>query len=379
MGEYTSAGVIVELNPLHNGHAEHLRETRRITGRAHIIAVMSGNFVQRGEPALVDKWLRTDMALRAGADVVIELPLPYVLGGADYFARGAVKLLHSTGMVDCLCFGSESGDIDAIKRGAAILAAEPPIYKEAMRAALDAGKSFAAARGAGLAAAYQEADPAFFSRPNNGLGMEYCKAISLLGHPMEVFTSHRKGGGPSATAVRRAVRDNTLPAMAQHLPDYVYEAVQTAHARGNTVFLDDFSDIFRHIVTRGDVPPLEEGLHHRFKKFAHTHRTLTQLLAAAKTKRYTLTRLQRAAMRLILGITPPAHDPTYIRVLGFRQESAHLIGEMTRRSVLPVLVHLGHIKNPPPLLAKEWEAGEIYRLMQQTETTAERRRPMLKR
>lgn len=409
MSKISTAGIIIELNPLHNGHCEHIRETRRITGRTHIVAIMSGNFVQRGEPALIDKWARTEMALRAGVDVVIELPLPYVLGGADYFARGAVRLLYDTGVVDCLCFGSESGDVEALKRGARILATEPPLYKKVLRTALDAGRSFAAARGAGLTAVLSaevhtpECKNSIMScysmedliiLPNNGLGMEYIKALEQLGHPMEIFTTHRKPGGVSATVIRKSVaalREHAAEFEAgeteikKAMPDFAYNMLREIYHAGNTVFLDDFSDIFRYELCRGDTPPLEEGLHHRFLRYIYAHRTLSNLLSVVKTKRYTFTRLQRAAMRIILNIDPPANDPPYIRILGFRKQSAHLISEIMQRAHVPVLTHhattralLCQNKRAAFMLEKEWEAGALYRLMQRTNTRPERSQPLVR-
>jgi len=369
-----AVGIIVELNPLHDGHIRHIRETRTLSGRESVVCVMSGNFVQRGEPAVYDKWRRTQAALYAGADIVIELPLPYVICGADYFARGAVGLLASTGIVDCLSFGSESGDIISIRECSRVLAEEPPIYKEALRKALDKGMNFAAARAAGLSASvnfggiHRNLREGLFTLPNNGLGMEYCKALELLGNPMEVFTTHRKPGGPSAAAIRKKMHD-----------------------KKEAIHLNDFSDIFRYLIIRSDAPVLEEGLHHRFRKYAPSYPRLTDLLAAVKTKRYTLTRLQRTAMQIILGVTDAAmrgyeSAPPYIRVLGFRKDSAGLVGEMTRRARLPVLtsgaasdslVSRGGI--PAEMLLKEWEAYDIYRLAYaQSDTRGERAMPVVK-
>ncbi|MCL2364215.1 MAG: nucleotidyltransferase family protein [Defluviitaleaceae bacterium] len=371
MDKYHCAGVIVELNPLHNGHYTHIQETKRITGRDYIVAVMSGNFVQRGEPAIIDKWARTQMALQAGADIVIELPLPYVLGGADYFARGAVQLLADTGIVDCLCFGSESGDAEAIKTGAQILATEPPIYKEALRKSLDAGNSFAAARGAALEAAIQgirgtSLPPSLTTQPNNGLGMEYCKALALLGNPMEVFTTHRTAGGPSATAIRKALRTHGIdtPEVRDHMPAFAYEILRATHNATGILSLDAFSDIFRYAINKMDALALDEGLHNRLRNFSVHHKTLTDILQAAKTKRYTYTRLARAAMRILLGITPPQSDPPYIRIMGFHQRGAHLLGAIIQHARIPVYTHGANLPHPPAMLAKEWEAGTLYRLLQ---------------
>jgi len=391
MTQYSCAGVIVELNPLHNGHYTHIQETKRLTGRDFVVAVMSGNFVQRGEPAIIDKWVRTQMALYAGADVVIELPLPYVLGGADYFARGAVQLLADTGVVDCLCFGSESGDVNAIKTGAKILATEPPIYKEALRKSLDAGSGFAAARGAALETALREntggtlvntaipLPPGLTSLPNNGLGMEYCKALALLGNPMEVYTTHRTAGGPSATAIRKAIHTHGINAheVRNNMPDFAYEIFQKAFHTTGALSLDAFSDIFRYAINKIDVQPLDEGLHNRLRNASIQHKKLTDILLAAKTKRYTYTRLARAAMRVVLGITPPETDPPYIRILGFRKLGAHLLGAIQQRARVPVFTHGANLPMPIAILAKEWEAGALYRLLQPTPAAkCERRQPI---
>jgi len=376
-----AAGVIVEFNPLHNGHVEHLRETKRLTQRDKIIAVMSGNFVQRGEPALCDKWLRARMALQAGVDIVIELPVPYVISGADYFARGSVKLLAATGVVDALCFGSESGDLALIKEAAQILALEPNEYKTALRDGLSKGLSFAAARGMALNAmlslAHGDVPEGLLTKPNNGLGMEYCKALCLMGWPMDVYTSYRASGGPSATAIRKAVSDSktvkALPLYIQEtLPPYVQELLQKAIKAKEIARLDDYSEIFRYLLFTKELN-LGEGLENRFRHYANKHLRLTELLDAVKTKRYTYTRLQRAVLSIVLGISlsdMTAYEsiggPQYIRVLGFRQDAAGLLGEMTRKASLPVLTHgkaKVQLEGPAAaMLAKEQEVGDIYKL-----------------
>ena len=403
-----AAGVIVEFNPLHNGHIQHLNETRRITGREHIIAVMSGNFVQRGEPAICDKWRRTKMALLAGVDIVIELPVGYVISGADYFARGAVKLLAATGVVDRLCFGSESGDLALIEEAGRVLALEPDEYKAVLHRELQKGQSFAAARGAALEsvlkAAVGDVPAGLLTKPNNGLGMEYCKALWLTGRPMEVFTSYRAAGGPSATAIRKMIRDAarqmqhcvgadgnppehvrddchrplrcSFPAYkkatAGMLPQYVLEIIHEAFNANELAQLDDFSDIFRYLLFAKEVH-MGEGLENRFRRFARERSSLTELLDTVKTKRYTYTHLQRAALGVILGMRSAdlapyenAGGPAYIRVLGFRRDAAGLLGEMTRRAGLPVITTgeaMDKLEGPAAaMLAKEFEAGDIYRL-----------------
>jgi len=364
-----SAGVIVEFNPLHNGHMEHLHETKRLTGREHIIAVMSGNFVQRGEPAICDKWRRTRMALLSGVDIVIELPVGYVVAGADYFARGSVGLLAAAGVVDRLCFGSESGDLEMIKEAGRILSYEPEEYKTVLRDSLGKGMSFAAARGAALNALLKDVPDGLLTKPNNGLGIEYCKALWQLGWPMEVFTSYRAPGGPSATAIRKGIINGCIDS---YLPAHVSAILKEAVEANEIARLDDFSDIFRYLLYTQDVD-MGEGLENRFRRFSQNHSNLTELMDAVKTKRYTYTRLQRAVLGLILGIQPAdikawdnAGGPRYIRVLGFRRDAAALLGEMTRKASLPVITHGGSmdkLEEPAAsMLAKEFEVGDIYRL-----------------
>ena len=386
-----AAGVIVEFNPMHNGHIEHLRETTCLTNREYTIAVMSGNFVQRGEPAICDKWYRTRMALLAGVDIVIEIPVSYVVSGADYFARAGVKLLAATGVVDKVCFGSEAGDLTFIKEAGRVLAQEPDEYKAALKAALGKGLSFAAARGAALAAILGEVPPELLNKPNNGLGMEYCKALWQMGHPMEIYTSYRKAGGPSATAIRKAIRSGQEETVSGHMQAYVLEALKNAQHAGELAKLDDYSEIFRYLIFANDVE-MGEGLENRFRRFANEHNfynnidtmhevhqsccnsfRLTALLDAVKTKRYTYTRIQRAALGVILGMRQAdlasyeeAGGPAYIRVLGFRRKATNLLSEMTSRATLPVITHGKAMDNlegvAAHMLAKEFEVGDIYRL-----------------
>jgi predicted nucleotidyltransferase len=238
---------------------------------------------------------------------------------------------------------------------------------------LDAGKSFAAARGAALESALGVMDCGLTTLPNNGLGMEYCKALALLDWPMQVFTTHRKPGGASATKIRKALTGITNAADFEKsdMPAYVYEILREAVEQNEIVCIDAFSDVFRYLLCKGEngnnttdnALLFNEGLKNRFRRFAPKHPRLTGLLTAVKTKRYTFTRLQRAAMCTVLTIFPPAGYPQYIRVLGFRKDSAHLVGELTRRARLPVLTGKADLdKHMNPMLAKELEAGDIYQL-----------------
>ena len=366
------AGIIVEFNPFHNGHSAHIRQTKEITGCQYVVAAMSGNFVQRGEPAICDKWQRTKMALHNGVDVVVEIPLPYVIAGADYFARGSVGVMAATGVVDTLCFGSESGDLAAIQKAGEILANEPEVYKTVLRHGLDQGLSFAAAKGKALAACMPHAQEGLFAQANNGLAIEYCKALALLGSKMGVATTHRTEGGPSATKIRKvATGDGRI----FDVPDNVGQMLAGIDKFAT---IDDFSDVFRYLIYSGGgaVGQMGEGLIHRFRRLCGDHTSISSLLEAVKTKRYTYTRLQRGVMCTILGVgadTMAMYDShggaQYVRVLGFRKDAAHLVGDITRKATLPVITNgkmmdeiLQGEGSGSMMLQQEFMAGDIYRL-----------------
>jgi len=345
-------GVIAEFNPLHEGHIAHIDETRAITGCEYIVAAISGNFVQRGEPAIFNKWARTEVALESGVDIVVEIPVPYVISGADYFARGSVGVLAATNVVDWLSFGSEWGNLAEIEAAGRVLAREPSMYKEVLHLRLGEGSSFAAARGAALAACMSggELPDGFLTKPNNCLGMEYCKANFLLGEPFKMFTTHRRAGGPSATRLRKELVG---------------------------VSLDDFSDIFKYLLyTSPSVDLLGEGVGNRFKNICGNFTKISDMLDAVKTKRYTFTRLQRDVLRVLLNIYSADMDyfeenggVQYIRILGFRKSAAGLVGEITKKASLPVLTH-GRATDrlmagggaAAKMLKLEFSAGDIYRV-----------------
>jgi len=337
-------GIVAEFNPLHEGHIDHIKQTRKISGCKHIVVAMSGNFVQRGEPAIVNKFERTKMALENGADIVLEIPVPYVISGADYFARGSVGLLAATGVVDGLSFGSEWGCLTEIETAGKILAEEPALYKEVLRTKIDEGMSFAAARGAALATCLGEIPEGLLTKPNNCLGMEYCKANFLLGKPFEMVTTHRQAGGPSATRLRREMPKK--------------------------ITLDDFSDIFKYLLyTSPSVDRLGEGVGNRFRRMGSEYAKISDLLDAVKTKRYTYTRLQRDVLRVLLNIFEPQMGVQYIRVLGFRKDAEWLVGEISRKASLPVITHgrvidrlLADNGAAGKMLAQELSASDIYRV-----------------
>ena len=335
-----TAGIVAEYNPFHRGHAWHIAETRRrLGGDAPVVCVMSGHWVQRGECALADKWLRAALALDRGADLVVELPTPWAMASAESFARGAVSLLAATGVVDVLSFGSETGELAPLEAAAAAL--DAPDYPERLRAALGRGLSFPAAR-------QEAAGAACLSAPNNNLGVEYLRSLRALGSTIRPLTVPRQGAGhdgpaaggfASASELRRLLRAGRGEEAAPYL---------TAPWSGE---LADMQHIERAVLARlrtmgeGDWAALPdgggaEGLPSRLAKAAREAVSLEDFYTRAKTRRYTHARLRRLALAAFLGLRAAERPaaPPYVRVLGLGGRGRALLRRMKDTCPLPVIV-----------------------------------------
>ena len=335
-----TAGIVAEYNPFHRGHAWHIAETRRrLGGDAPVVCVMSGHWVQRGECALADKWLRAALALDRGADLVVELPTPWAMASAESFARGAVSLLAATGVVDVLSFGSETGELAPLEEAAAAL--DAPDYPERLRAALGRGLSFPAAR-------QEAAGAACLSAPNNNLGVEYLRSIRALGSTIRPLTVPRQGVGhdgpaaggfASASELRRLLRAGRGEEAAPYL---------TAPWSGE---LADMQHIERAVLARlrtmgeGDWAALPdgggaEGLPSRLAKAAREAVSLEDFYTRAKTRRYPHARLRRLALAAFLDLRAAERPaaPPYVRVLGLGGRGRALLRRMKDTCPLPVIV-----------------------------------------
>ena len=347
-----SAGIIAEFNPLHRGHEALIRAARE-SGASHIAVVMSGDFVQRGEPALLSKWERAETALRCGADVVVELPLPWAMAGAERFALGGVFLLAQLGC-QRLCFGSECGDAGALERLAELLLS--PAFSAQVKAEVSRGITFAAAREDAVRILAGEEAAALLQSPNNTLGVEYLKAARTLGVPLEPFTISRVGAGHhdaapaggimSATALRgRIVRgENWEP----YVPEQAVPVLRRALAAG--ICPAEVSRMERAILARlrtlgpeelARLPDVSEGLENRLFSAIRRAGTLSELYALLKTKRYPLARLRRLVLSAFLGVTAQDGEglPPYVRPLGLREEGVPFLREAKRTGNVPVLSH----------------------------------------
>lgn len=347
-----AAGIITEYNPLHMGHVHLMAEARRLLGpETGILCVMSGNYVQRGGFAVAGKLARAAAAVQSGADLVLELPVPWALSSAEGFAAGAVEILKATGAVDHLVFGSEGGDAAPLARCAEALCSGG--FPEALRQELKQGDSFPAARQRALLGLVSEEDAAALSRSNDTLGVEYCKA--LRGSGILPVAVPRRGAGhggetvkdgfASATAIRALLRRGEeeealrlmAPAMASayrmereagRAPAGIWNCERAVLARLRFLEEADWAAL----------DPGNEGLYRRFARSAGSAASLEELLEAVKTKRYPLARLRRTVFRAYLGLPPaPPERPAYLRVLAANGRGTALLAGMRNTAALPVL------------------------------------------
>lgn len=321
-------GIIAEFNPFHNGHAYLLQEARRRTGADFLVVVMSGDFVQRGEPAIINKYTRTHMALSCGADMVLELPIAASTGSAEFFAHGAVSLLNALGCVSFLCFGSECGDIELLKHTAQLLNNEPAAYRAALHRFLASGMAFPAARQKALEISFPGTDyAALLQAPNNILGISYLQALSRLCSDIQPVTISRIGNGyhdaqlqgvyPSATALRSLLgttrsgnRSDYDPAhlsdsLRQTVPDSARILLLETLKHQPPVLAADFSEMLHYrlltadtwtdFVSCYDVP---EDLSRRIFGLRYAFSDMTSFVSQVKTRNYTEATVRRALLHI---------------------------------------------------------------------------------
>lgn len=350
----TIVGVAAEYNPFHDGHRRHIAETRRRAGECTIAAVMSGNFVQRGDCAITDKWTRARAALEGGVDLVIELPTVWAASSAEHFAWGAVSILRELG-ADALSFGSESGDGEALFRAAECLDSEQ--FQGELRRFLDEGLSFAACRQAAADALLGKEGAACLSRPNDNLGVEYLKAARRLGWSPEIIVVPRVGAGhdggghpdyPSASYLRELILRGELP---MENPAALVFNERGALTRLRGMRLEDLEAL----------PDSGEGLARRLYAAVRQAVTLREVYDLAKTRRYAHARIRRMALWAALGLRGcdrPA-GPPYLRVLGANGRGRAALKRL--ETELPVITKPAHGKGIP-LLEQEARCTDFFAL-----------------
>lgn len=377
-----AAGIIVEYNPLHMGHVHLLRQTRRILGEdTAILCCMSGDFVQRGDFALLRRQARAKAAVQSGADLVLELPLPWAVSSAEGFARGAVETLLSTNVLTHLAFGSECGDGAALQRVAAALQSEE--FPALLRQELKVGDSFAAARERAVGKRLSPEDAALLQSPNNILGIEYCKALLDCKSTVEPLTIRRVGAAhdakeaqgtiASASAIRTLLKEGeqALSLMAPAMKEAYLE--EKAAGRAPVLWQNSERAILARLrsMRREDFAALDqgkEGLYNRLYEASRTAAGVEELLAAAKTKRYAYARLRRMVLWAYLGLKPaeiPQH-PVYLRPLAMNDRGRAVLAKMRKEAALPILTKPADVRRLGPeaqrLFAMEAAAADLYSL-----------------
>lgn len=413
----TVNGIIAEYNPFHNGHLHQLRESLRLTGADYTIVVMSGNFVQRGAPALSHMHLRAEAALRCGADLVIELPVLYAAASAEYFAAGAVALLDKLGVVTHLCFGSECGSAAALNRLACTLAEEPAQYRSTLRQLLKEGVPYPDARcralGSLLPSDLPENWETLLSSPNNLLGMEYLRALLKRSSPIVPITVKRLGAGYhetaygtapgspdalwacgdsaaasegnaplclcSALAIRQALeKGEDMTALASCMPPESASLLLAQLEKRPFLHKDAFSSIlyYKLLTERKsgyekylDVSP---DLSERIKKQLGGFTGFEAFCQLIKTKNMAYARISRCLLHILLDIEKEHmalgksldYSP-YARVLGFRKDAQPLLAAVKKHSSIPLITKLTHGQRSLPedagrLLELDIRAAEIY-------------------
>lgn len=357
-------GIIAEYNPFHNGHVFHIKEALRKSNCDTAVIVMSGDFVQRGEPAIFPKYLRAEMALCEGASVVLELPACFACGSAEYFAKGGVSLLHFLGCIDALCFGSESGNLEELKTIADILREEPDIYRGHLQSYLRLGMSYPLSRRHALADYTSNEHLAdILSSPNNILGIEYLKALDALHSDIVPFTITRQGAGyrdmqlheqySSASAIRNHLLGNDRSGIFNQIPASAFRLINMYCQGKGAVTCDDFSLLLKYkllsetqesLCTYADI---SEDLAHRIINQRNHFINWSQFCRLLKTKELTFSRISRALTHILLDIRQSdlstyKEDANclYAHVLGFRKSDSAVLKAFKEHSTIPVITKI---------------------------------------
>lgn len=369
-------GIVVEYNPFHNGHKYHLEKAKEVTGADLVIAVMSGDFTQRGEVACVNRWKRTEMALSNGVDMVVELPIFYSSQSAEIFARGSVNILEEMG-VECIVFGSESGDIEGIEKIASI--DESQEFKNCLEKHLKKGLSYPTAYSESL----KESGVAIEIKSNDILGIEYVKSEKKLKRRVKMVPIKRVGAGyhdldgvgdiASATGIRKMIGENS-PA-----EQYIPEATRELMKYEKIASLDEYYPLIRYAILRDyetlkDIQDMEEGLDNRLYECALKNLKFKDFFQQLITRRYTIGRLQRVLVHTLTGLTRKMTEDVkeelpYINILGFNQKGQEYLKQLKRAKDSSVAILVGTKNINRHLNSEEHKlfyfnerASEIYRM-----------------
>ena len=394
-------GLIVEYNPFHNGHLYHLQKSKEITKATHTIAIMSGSFLQRGEPALIDKYTRAEMAVKNGVDLVVELPTLYACQSAEIFSHGAIATLNSLNCVNSICFGSEEGNIDTLQTISKILVQEPEEFKLLLKSYLDEGLVFPTARSKALYKYInnnklinltEDKLQSILNSSNNILGIEYIKSLLRLNSPINAFTINRivsqynssdiSNNICSATAIRNSLKDNSnMDTLQKVVPKPTYDEINNKiNSNFNPVFDYMFYDLLKGCIIRDfenldNYFEVKEGIENKIYANIFKCNTLDELISSTKSKRYTLTKIKRTLNNILLGIekedvmkTKNLCKVPYIRVLAFNDKGREIIKKIKDSSDIEIITKFSkvdHIDDPifNTLIKYDIKSSNIYNLI----------------
>lgn len=381
-------GVITEYNPFHNGHAYHIQTAKSRFSCDGVVAVMSGHFVQRGEPALYDKWTRAKFALLGGVDLVLELPTVFATSSAEYFAFGALDVLQATGSIDTLCFGSESGCIDALTKIAThIPNSFDPRIDELIKPLLASGMAYPAAYSQSQRLLLEKEGLTPLHGPNNHLGLEYIRSANRLNSSIKIETIKRIGSDyhgtlptgqlSSATALRQLISSHETSKLNHYMPESICHQLKEIPYK--PVFPESMLPFLRQafMMTPPDslskIHDMEPGLPQRMKQAALCSTNYNQFMNAIQTKRYTTSRLRRIMIKTLLHIESEQLGRcgdlrvSYIRPLAFNETGKNILSKMKSNTRVPILTRLNRLKDlqleNDYLLQKDIAATQLYSLL----------------
>ena len=384
-------GIITEYNPFHKGHMLHLQSAKKICNSDGVICIMSGNFVQRGEASILDKWSRAEIAIQNGVDLIIELPTYYALSSAENFAFGAVSILNSLNCVDNIFFGSECGEIEKLKNIANILTYETNEYKEYLKYFLNSGLSFAKARENSLVKIINDSTLNIndvISSSNNILGIEYIKSLLTLNSKIIPKTFKRQGSNyndknmssifSSATSIRESLKnDKDINLVKNFIPEITYESLKNKLSNIDNVDFNNlmFNFIKYKLITNcvnfNNLKDINEGLDNKLLKEIYNSNSYDELILNCKSKRYTYTRISRILTKLFIGFDSYREDDLsnpqnlYCRVLGFNTKGQEILKEIKKKSAIKIVTKVPKYTNNP-LLDLDIQATRAYSLLNST-------------
>ncbi|MCQ2976786.1 MAG: nucleotidyltransferase [archaeon] len=385
------AGIVVEYNPFHNGHLYQIQKIKERLNPDYIIVALGNNFTQRGEVSILDKYDKTELAIKMGVDLVLEIPTALTVSSAENFAKAGVTLLENTKVVTHLCFGAENDDIEKITSIAKTLIKEPRNYKKVLKDELSKGVSFPVARANAINEIYKNDQVAkdIINKPNNILAIEYMKELIRLNSKMTPYIIKRNGPGfydtdikdniSSATNIRKMLEDK------KDISNYIPEDVLKKIKKNKKILtIDDFSDILLYILRTNNKEYLEniyevkEGIDNSLIESSKKNFTITSIIDDVKSKRFTYTGISRIIANIILGITKDSYKhsletmPKYVRVLGFKQSSEELLSKIVKankRSKVAIITNVNKYlkdkksnKDIKIELEKEIEYNNIYQI-----------------